>query len=285
MKCSNCHSEIGDGEVYCPFCGEEIRYVPDYETDVLPVKALSPKEPSDGPTGSAEPAGRRHHPVRVFLKTCAIVLLTGAMSFGLYKAMSIGTKRDYFYQKSAAAAAFRSGRYEKALSLAEAAEALRGSSADLTVLKARILNSMGETSSAVSLLQKIIEDTPGFTDAYRALADIYISQKEAQKATDVILSASDPELVSEYSDYVCSAPSFNLKDGQTYTYSTKLKISADKGATIYYTTDGTDPDQNSQTYSSPIVLPSGTVTVKAIAVNTKGVESDITEAGYTIQVR
>ena len=257
MKCSNCHSEIGDGEVYCPFCGEEIRYVPDYETDVLPVKALSPKEPSDGPTGPAEPAGRRHHPVRVFLKTCAIVLLTGAMSFGLYKAMSIGTKRDYFYQKSAAAAAFRSGRYEKALSLAEAAEKLRGSSADLTVLKARILNSMGETSSAVSLLQK----------------------------TDVILSASDPELVSEYSDYVCSAPSFNLKDGQTYTYSTKLKISADKGATIYYTTDGTDPDQNSQTYSSPIVLPSGTVTVKAIAVNTKGVESDITEAGYTIQVR
>ena len=37
-------------------------------------------------------------------------------------------------------------------------------------------------------------------------------------------------------------------------------------------------------YKAPATYP-GTVTVKAIAVNTKGVESDITEAGYTIQVR
>ncbi|MEE8826586.1 MAG: FN3 associated domain-containing protein [Eubacteriales bacterium] len=225
------------------------------------------------------------HPFRTFLKICAAVLLTGAMALGLFRLMSMGSGHDYFYQKNAAESAFRSGRYETALSYADAAEKLRGSSADLAVLRARILSAMGESSKAVSMLNEIIGDTPGFTDAYRALADIYISENEAQKAADVILSASDPALVSEYSDYVCSAPSFNLKDGQTYTYSTKLKITADQGATIYYTTDGTDPDQNSQTYSSPIVLPSGTVTVKAIAVNKKGVESDITEAGYTIQVR
>ncbi len=285
MKCSHCNSEIKDGEVYCPFCGKEIRYVPDYETGILPVETVSPEESSDDPAEQETSVKHRHHPIRMILKICAIVLLTGAMSSGLFRVMSLGTDGDYFYQKSAATAAFRSGHYERALSLAEAAEKLRGSSADLTVLKARILSSMGEDNDAVSLLQKVMEEVPGFTDAYRALADIYISRDEAQKAAEVILSASDPELVSEYSDYVCSAPSFNLKDGQTYTYSTKLKISADQGATIYYTTDGTDPDQNSQTYSSPIVLPSGTVTVKAIAVNKKGVESDITEAGYTIQVR
>lgn len=51
------------------------------------------------------------------------------------------------------------------------------------------------------------------------------------------------------------------------------------GATIYYTTDGSEPTLDDEVYSSPLEITT-TTTVKAIAVNENG-ESEIAEATYT----
>lgn len=55
--------------------------------------------------------------------------------------------------------------------------------------------------------------------------------------------------------------------------------SADKNVKIYYTTNGTDPDQHSTVYSQPLKI-SSSMTVKAIAYNDKGNKSFITTAVY-----
>lgn len=54
---------------------------------------------------------------------------------------------------------------------------------------------------------------------------------------------------------------------------------------IYYTTDGTAPDTSSKKYSSPVRLEEGKTIVRAIAVNSLGVESEETEAAYTINLK
>lgn len=60
---------------------------------------------------------------------------------------------------------------------------------------------------------------------------------------------------------------------------TEVVISAQEGATIHYTTDGTNPTAASPVYSEPIRI-DATTTIKAIAV-VDGVSSDVTSRTFT----
>ena len=78
-----------------------------------------------------------------------------------------------------------------------------------------------------------------------------------------------------------AVPTFSPAGG-TYSEAQKVTIScATEGATIYYTLDGTEPDDDSDVYELPITIEE-TTTIKAIAV--KGEESSgIVSATYTIE--
>ena len=74
----------------------------------------------------------------------------------------------------------------------------------------------------------------------------------------------------------------------TYEGSVEVSIScATEGAIIYYTMDGTDPDENSGDYGGSFVIAATSVqaapvTVKAIAMKTGMLNSEMTSATYTI---
>lgn len=74
-----------------------------------------------------------------------------------------------------------------------------------------------------------------------------------------------------------AAPVFS---GETqFTESTQVTMSAEAGATIHYTLDGSTPTSASTVYSGPVTL-SETTTVKAVAVK-DGVTSSVTSRTYT----
>lgn len=79
-----------------------------------------------------------------------------------------------------------------------------------------------------------------------------------------------------------AAPTFSLAEGE-YTSAQTVTISAAEGATIYYTTDKSDPTTSTSRteYSEPITV-SETTTIKAIAVKDGYTNSEIAEATYTI---
>ena len=92
-------------------------------------------------------------------------------------------------------------------------------------------------------------------------------------------SASDGELIPI--DVAPSAPVFSLESG-SYDTNQSVTISSTAGATIYYTTDGSDPTTSSAVYSGAIALEDeGNYTIKAIAVNDYGTSS-VATAEYTI---
>lgn len=84
---------------------------------------------------------------------------------------------------------------------------------------------------------------------------------------------------------LCSAPTFSPASGTTFIDGESLSVElscATDGATIYYTTDGSDPSASSAQYTEALSI-SETTTVKAIAIDASGAleNSDIVSATYT----
>lgn len=80
----------------------------------------------------------------------------------------------------------------------------------------------------------------------------------------------------------CATPTFSPAAG-SYEGTQNVTISSTAGATIYYTTDGSDPKTSAtkQTYSSAISV-SADMTIKAYATLTSYDDSEVAEAAYTI---
>ena len=77
---------------------------------------------------------------------------------------------------------------------------------------------------------------------------------------------------------VPAAPTINPNSSE-FVGSQEITISAEDGADIYYTLDGSEPQEGTNKYTIPFTI-TGTTTVKAIAVNTVGA-SEVTTATYT----
>lgn len=78
-----------------------------------------------------------------------------------------------------------------------------------------------------------------------------------------------------------ATPTFSVAEG-TYKKAQSVEIScATDGASVYYTTDGTEPSTASSLYSDPLTI-SSTTTIKAIAVKDGYKNSEIATAIYTI---
>mgnify|MGYP000417611992 FL=1 len=85
-----------------------------------------------------------------------------------------------------------------------------------------------------------------------------------------LLDSVNDSMLEKLSDYVVDEPKFSLEDSTTYDDVQKLLLTADKD-TIYYTTDGTDPDLTSTKYTSEgIQISEGETTIKQLLSTKKG---------------
>lgn len=109
----------------------------------------------------------------------------------------------------------------------------------------------------------------------------------AQRTATVTLSftgATDKIVTITQDAKTVTAPTFN-PEGGSYMQGTGITLTSE-GNTIYYNikTDGTtpsDPTNASTEYTSPIILGSGTIKIKAIAYDTYGNASSVVTRTYT----
>ena len=90
------------------------------------------------------------------------------------------------------------------------------------------------------------------------------------------------ELIPVRKNVFVAKPEFNLAGG-TYSYYISVELKTETDGTIYYTLDGSVPDENSYRYEKPISLQEGTTVIRAFAIDQDGNSSDIVSNVYDVE--
>lgn len=77
-------------------------------------------------------------------------------------------------------------------------------------------------------------------------------------------------------------PQFSIPAG-VYSYYIDVELSSETEGTIYYTLDGSMPDENSYEYKTPIDLQEGKTVIRAFLIDEDGNSSDIASAVYNVE--
>lgn len=114
---------------------------------------------------------------------------------------------------------------------------------------------------------------------------IPISQTTTLKAIAILDNGSvSPVSTYEYK-FACAVPTANYKSGKTFSEPAKIKLSTkEKGATIYYTTNGKNPTKKSKVYQGTITLYKDTQ-IKAMAVTSGKSNSEIASWNYYVSAK
>lgn len=211
----------------------------------------------------------------VLLIMAAIVVLAGAGFYVVYQNSYNGIMKK-------AQKATQSKDYTTAEAYYKQAISKNTKKADAYTGLADVYLSQDKTDEGTTLFEEAVSKQSGNVELYKACMDFYLKSDQNMKIPELLDSVSD-SMLEKLNDYVVDEPKFSLEDSTTYDDVQKLLLTADKD-TIYYTTDGTDPDLTSTKYTSEgIQISEGETTIKAIAVNKKGVPSAIGKKTYTVE--
>ena len=218
-----------------------------------------------------------------------IAIIAGLVLVGVVVAIIVfvsgRVKRNSFeYKYQMAHEAYANGDYAHAVSYMESAANMH--SDDLTVQYelAEYYQKNNQTQNAVLTYLNIIRDFD--TDiliAYTRLFAIYESQGDFGAINNVLAECNDPDIINQFQQYLSVQPEFSLDSG-SYDDPIYLKITANPTGKIYYTMDGSTPDNESMEYNVPLYLEKGSFQIKAVYINSFGLMSPIAEGEFQINV-
>lgn len=183
--------------------------------------------------------------------------------------------------------AFNEEEYETAidtfekLSLSEEGE----HNIDLLNYLAQSYIKMDRYEDALNVYNRALQADPTFGPAVTGLCEMYTKMKDG-KALNATLDKYRGTNMEEYiAEYMVSNPSADPAAGK-YEEDLEISISGDQNVPIFYTLDGSDPNENSTLYDGKVIRVSeGKTQIKAIAINTLGIRSGIMDNTYTVEYR
>ncbi len=293
MKCTGCGAEFEEGTLFCPVCGREVQWVPEYNTLETLIrqreiqererkkKELEAQKEREREERRLEQERQRKRKKRrtVAGVVGALVIAAGAGLFYIYQTQI----NSFDFQLAQAETEFSNKDYENALKYTEKALELNPDSPEAQVLEAKIYLKQGNEKAAESMLLSIVSAYPDNTSAYGELLRFYEQKENYEAIRDVMEEASD-EMKETYQTYVCQLPEIS-KEGGTYAEELSLTFTdIPRNGEVYYPLDGSRPDRNSTKYEGAISLEEeGSFVLRYVAYNQKSIPSQVGEQEYTIQ--
>ncbi|MDE5933167.1 MAG: chitobiase/beta-hexosaminidase C-terminal domain-containing protein, partial [Lachnospiraceae bacterium] len=316
MKCPNCGNEMEEGHLICEVCGNEIRIVPDFEPEIensitealSTLAALQEEETTDKEAEivqeperkqeETEIAGqeeneeedekeekriyRRSRQAGVLIAVCIMLFL--ALLFWMFYSYHVQTVS---YQIDKAKEYAARGNYEQAISYLDNAYDKDDTQAQILFLKADYFYLMKDNESALQALKLIIDKGiypyEDVEEAYDKMITIYTQEERYEDINELLLSCREDSIVNRFQSFMAKEPEFSYVEGD-YAEVIPLKLSSNTSGTIYYTMDGSMPDENSQIYTAPLFLENGDHTISALFINDYGIRSDVVSKSYHINL-
>uniref|UniRef100_UPI0040561355 chitobiase/beta-hexosaminidase C-terminal domain-containing protein n=1 Tax=Acetatifactor sp. TaxID=1872090 RepID=UPI0040561355 len=300
MKCPNCGAEMPAGSLYCEQCGEDIHIVPDFEPEVElnieqtlseiveDIKVESGESESikdselagESDTVFFKKLNRLHHIFLLIIVSvlCVIIVVAGTRTYQ-YNSLE--------YQLEKAGQCVEKEEYDRAIGYYTRALEISDNDVVIMFKLAEVYFLKNNKIEYEYLLREIVADSNAtseqITSAYGKLIAIYRAREDFESINELLMASENEEVMHTYQDYVAMPPEFSIQEGY-YTDIQPLKITAYGTGTIYYTLDGTEPDENSPKYITPIILEAGTYVVKAYFVNGYGISSEVVTKQYQVEI-
>ena len=280
MKCPHCGKEVKPGTLFCPKCLTEIQWVPGYNTVETLIRQ---KEKERDHTKKTETKTKKLFVIgkkwkKIFLCGILMLLLLVLALVGLnfYQANS------YVYQYKTGVRALEQGDYQKALEHIDAALVLEPDNPNANLMLASIFEAQKDYSSVEKILTVFLKQHPDNREAYSLLLKSMEKNGDLEEIRDFMKQCTNPDILDEFSEYICPDPVTNLKSGTYREEKASITLEGDCEK-IYYSFDGTKPDENSSVYSGPIQIKKGVTILYAYGVNEKGIPSDVIYRKYVLK--
>ena len=177
--------------------------------------------------------------------------------------------------------------FQKAISLADTDDENISANKSLydTYMKKGFKNlSESEIDECIDLLKTLIDLDSENAEYYEDLISLYEKAKMDTELTEFKESLVGTTIGDKLGISSISAPKFSVEDGEYDKYFT-VEIDYDEGSKVYYTVDGSQPDETSTEYTQAIdIKEQGTIVIKAVAIDEDGNASDIATANYTVKL-
>lgn len=294
MKCPNCGEEIKDGYLYCEHCGKDIHIVPDYEPELelslmQSVGEILNEEIKERELKQERILAHKRNMQKV-IKCLALaggVCLAVVLCIFIINLIKDANFNSYEYQLNKAYACRSEGKYDSAVSFYERALELNPKDAGARLDLAELYCQLGYDKLYMEQLETVAfasyASSVEVEKAYNKMIDVYVAKEEYATIYELLQNCSKKAVINENRKYLSNPPEFSYAEG-TYAEIIPLKISSENTGTIYYTTDGSKPDENSEKYVAPIFLETGAHVISALFVNEYGISSDIVTKEYVIEV-
>ena len=292
MKCLSCGCELEEGKLYCPRCGYEVQIVPDFEPEIEETISgvmnealeditnhLIQSEEQKRKEEQLEQEEKQHNRIRLYstmAAACTLVLLVVCVLFYNY----MGNVETQLAKAQKAA----SGKnYAKAIEYALRAVEIDGSDMEIRNLLGNYYMQDGQLKNAKITFGDIIALDGENEEAYRGLIRIYEKEGDFEAINELIRSSNSAKISNTFAKYIANPPQFSHEQG-TYEEIIPLKLTANTTGTVYYTLDGSEPNENSPVYTSPVYLEDGIHTVRAFFINDYGIRSETAVQIYQIHL-
>lgn len=296
MKCPKCGAEIREGYLYCEKCGEDIHIVPDFDPEIEYsmhetlsgiVEEVREQVPDSGKEERERlrKAAAKRKRITLFAGVASLVLVVAVVA-GI---LIVGQLRYHSvsYQITKANSSFQAGDTEKAIGYFERALELEGDDNALRFTLAELYSQCGREGEYVDMLFAVIRSGTATEEelaaAYKRIIAYYANLEDYASINTILMNTENDAIRIMFQNYMALPPEFSYQEG-TYDKVVPLKLTSATQGTIYYTTDGTVPDETSEVYMTPIFLEAGSHTVSALFVNAYGIASEVVAKTYVIDV-
>ncbi|MCP1101672.1 tetratricopeptide (TPR) repeat protein [Aequitasia blattaphilus] len=301
MKCRYCEQEIKNGALSCPYCGKEVRIVPDYNPiedelenglkDMLNGNSPSTRLESDRDiTGARLRRAQTNHRRQreeerlrkkkkkrkmILITVLLLIFVVGITTFFVYK-------NSYAGIVSAGNRALDAGSYETASSYFEKGIRINPDKAPAYSGMGKVYSKTDDLEAGEEMFLNAVEGREDNVDLYRAFINFYIENDWPDNIPYLLQDAED-NVRGKLSQYIVNPPEFSLSDETVFDEVQQVEITTDEDH-MYYSTDGSKAGLASTPYVEAIQLnDEGETVVSAIAVNSDGIPSLPTTKTYTIQ--